>query len=295
MSDSEENDDFNNLKANQEAKKGLKGVSITISSSRDLRWSEDTPLSSATLRQTVICGALIYYYVISSTVDIFTHQMNIFSLSGRFSLHHSACHEGHPSLSWFKNLHMQTPWGMSRNLAVLHLRAAAQKVKYSPEMLHWERIMRLMTASRLRVPFPREPLLLKTLGNFPKDTREAFVSLYVTLSLSWDQTEAKEWLLRWLGRDTGQSQSSVCGPFVSHVCLCVCMFMCVCMQCVGLSQRAKHSSPHGHNGTAQAHQTLNIVHFTMHGLFYQCLFKQRAPAGGADVTNTSVATLGPLR
>lgn len=207
------------------------GVSIAISWSCDLRWSEDTPLSSTTLGQTVICEALIYCYVISSTVDIFIHQINIFSLSGKFSLHHLACHTGHPSLSWFKNLHMQTPWGMSRYLAVLHLRAAAQKVKYSPEMLRWERIRRPMTASRLRVPFPWEPLLLKTLGNFPKDTRAAFVSLYVTLSLSWDQTEAKEWLLRWLGQDTGQSQSSVCGPFVSHVCLCVCMFMCVYAVC----------------------------------------------------------------
>lgn len=61
--------------------------------------------------------------------------------------------------------------------------------------------------------------------------------------------------------------------------------MCVSVQCihsvweVGLSHRDKHCSPHGHNGTAQAHQTLNTAPLTMYRLFVfvlnaVCLFNR---------------------
>lgn len=67
--------------------------------------------------------------------------------------------------------------------------------------------------------------------------------------------------------------------FASHMCLCMCMFICVCIQCMccvwvmGLSHRTKHSSPHGHNGTAPAHQTLNIAEFNVQA--WPCVYLNR--------------------
>lgn len=62
----------------------------------------------------------------------------------------------------------------------------------------------------------------------------------------------------------------------------LCVFICVCFQCMycvwvmGLSQRAKQSSPHHHNGRAQARQTL---HSSQLAFLPVCLFEQRIAAG----------------
>ncbi len=80
----------------------------------------------------------------------------------------------------------------------------------------------------------------------------------------------------------GQRGRAVCVVLVQVTCVCVCaclyvcVFICMCSVWVmGLSHRAKHSSPHGHNGAAQVHQSLNTAQFTMYRLLCRCVYLNR--------------------
>lgn len=135
--------------------------------------------------------------------------------------------------------------------------------------------------------------------------------LYVTVSLLRVCPETSHGVIR--PRSGSESQSIVCGPLAGHVCFCVraCLYcmgvcICVCSQCMcsvwvmGLGHKAKHNSPHGHSGTAQAHQTLNTAQFTMYRLFYQCVYLNRGcqqafSAVVSSVTNMFVVTQNILR